>query len=1053
VPGKAGRPSDFIVESLETRRLLSSISLVKGASGYPLYESVVAAPNGKLFFTLDNQLWVSDGTSAGTHSIPVNPGSQDLTLQGRFIFDGENIIDSSTAKALDFSLPESDVELTGFIALGDKLVISAESISSRDQFIFVRNSPTDTFREVPHDDTYSSIYTASNAFSYKGQPHFFVNGTLERIDSDANGDPVAHPVADLGIDDPNDFRDIDGSLYVQDSSGWLRTDGTAQGTNQYSTDNDPVEFNGTAWLTDNGDLLRVNPTTGQAEPTGAQVGTGLPTLIAAGGKLFSDGGSQSLIGQVWVSDGTSAGTHRISALDGVDVSSIYPADNGRIIALGNDPIHGTAFWITDGTTTTFIDVNPANTGNGPGFSYAGVGDAIYYFAESSFGDGFFRIDLKPSNHAPIAAIGAPLTVAEGQPLILDASASSDPDGDSLRYRWDLNGDGDYSDVSATSAKTSVSWARLRELGITDGPAVFTARLRVSDSSITKTSHSAVITVLNTVPRVKLSVPRQVLVNTDWPAQIRFTDSGVDTITSFTIDWGDGTIQKRSGNHATLTHRYVNAGTYSLKTSTVDEDGPGQSAPLTVTVVNALTGPSLLLSVAADASRVAELKGKIYFAAGNGRGEGLWVSDGTSYGAKLVLGGVGIAQVLRASGLIYFIAIDSHENASLWRTDGTSLGTFKLISSPQIDSGSLLAWKRKLFFTTHDDDGKKFRLRCTDGTIAGTTIVPASTASYPTFLSDQTLFGDFAYYVGTPPGASQGASLYQLDGKRLRQVAKLYGGDGDATLHRADSWLFIERTGFGATVPADGAVFRSDGTKDGTIVVRADSADDVRYSDSFTGASTFLSVAPVDKDHPNNAELWGVDNTDGKARLIKDVNPGDAGSNITFLANAGQLTYFLADDGTHGTELWRTDGTSQNTMLVADIAPNAASTSIEKTLVVGEDLYFVVNSDAGHIAVYRTDGFSPGVTKLTADSFDGVSPETLIPYGDGVLFVYRPSSHDSWGWWHADDGVLAAARTTSFSVPLSAARGEAQIIGNDLYLTTGVLSSDNENELWRIFPIS
>src|SRR4029077_7772882 len=61
---------------------------------------------------------------------------------------------------------------------------------------------------------------------------------------------------------------------------------------------------------------------------------------------------------------------------------------------------------------------------------------------------------------------------------------------------------------------------------------------------------------------------------------------------------------------------------------------------------------------------------------------------------------------------------------------------------------------------------------------------------------------------------------------------------------------------------------------------------------------------------------------GGTALVKDVNPGSAGSNPARLTNVHGVLYFAAGDGTSGVELWQSDGTAAGTTLVKDIYPGS-----------------------------------------------------------------------------------------------------------------------------------
>ena len=47
-------------------------------------------------------------------------------------------------------------------------------------------------------------------------------------------------------------------------------------------------------------------------------------------------------------------------------------------------------------------------------------------------------------------------INEGDSLMLDASASFDPDGDPLTFRWDVDGDGDFDENITGETPTVIS---------------------------------------------------------------------------------------------------------------------------------------------------------------------------------------------------------------------------------------------------------------------------------------------------------------------------------------------------------------------------------------------------------------------------------------------------------------------------------------------------------------------------------------------------------------------------------------------------------------------
>ncbi|MEU2130875.1 ThuA domain-containing protein [Streptomyces sp. NPDC018352] len=129
-------------------------------------------------------------------------------------------------------------------------------------------------------------------------------------------------------------------------------------------------------------------------------------------------------------------------------------------------------------------------------------DGSLYVLEwgSSFGggnndSGLYRIDYAQGKRAPVAKAAASAT--DGPvPLKVDFSSegSNDPDGDTLSYAWDFDGDGTYDSTEASPSHTYTAKGD------------FTAQLKVTDSTGKSGYANIPVTAGNTAPKVTIEFP-------------------------------------------------------------------------------------------------------------------------------------------------------------------------------------------------------------------------------------------------------------------------------------------------------------------------------------------------------------------------------------------------------------------------------------------------------------------------------------------------------------------------------------------------------------------
>jgi glucose/arabinose dehydrogenase len=209
-------------------------------------------------------------------------------------------------------------------------------------------------------------------------------------------------------------------------------------------------------------------------------------------------GGSSISGLAFTPTGSSFGT----AYDG----SLFFADYSRnciwVMRRGTnglpDPTNRQVF--VDGAA------GPVDLQFGPG------GGDLYYVDMN--GGTIRRIRGSGANQAPTAvATATPTSGAVPLSVSFDGRGSTDPDGDTLTYAWDLDGDGQYDD--STSATPSFTYT-------TAG--VVTVGLRVSDPSANSDTTSLVVTA-GTPPTATITSPAA---GTTWVVGDTITFSGSAT---------------------------------------------------------------------------------------------------------------------------------------------------------------------------------------------------------------------------------------------------------------------------------------------------------------------------------------------------------------------------------------------------------------------------------------------------------------------------------------------------------------------------------------------
>ncbi len=674
---------------------------------------------------------------------------------------------------------------------------------------------------------------------------------------------------------------------------------------------------------------------------------GYATSAVSGGRLFFSASDGVAGAELWVSDGTAAGTMQLKDINpGADDSwpGTVLAFGSKILFRADDGTHGFELWASDGTesgTVQVKDISPGATGSTPWEITAMGGWAWFRANDGTHGSELWRtdgtevntglvVDIQTGSASGIPVFGPAGITAIGSQLVFFAD-----DGVRGLEPWTTNG-------TTTALLADINAAGSSEYQLTP-----------------------------------IIADRRAVVGGQW--YFRAFDSAGDLEVYVSNGTPAGTGQLAEINNQTSSFEPTFLGTLFGANPLADLNGS-------------------LFFQASDGVDGAELWKSDGTPAGTQQVADIFPGPSGSYPHEITALG---------NDVVFSAESGFPPGRELWISDGSGAGTdlLKDLEPSNTTSGGSPWWITRAgsFVFLNGYDGTTEQLWQTDGTTGGTGIsrTAAPTAVGPTELTALGGLGGLGgllLYSGTGP---DGTELWRTDGTspgtvQLADIALGTASSAPDRLTRVGSRIFFSAAdGTGGT---GRELWITDGTSPGTHPVKdiapgaasgiQATVDDTAFRLEHWAAASSRLFFPAD-DGTTGEELWVSDGTAAGTHLVLDIFPGARSSEIRWLTAAGTRALFVADDGVHGRELWTSDGTAAGTRIVFDFVPGADSSSPEQLLAVNDGLLFsgYRNPGEGRELWYTDrDGLYTRVLTDINPGAEPSSPQSLIRSGSSIYFA-------------------------------------------------------------------
>jgi ELWxxDGT repeat protein len=839
------------------------------------------------------ELWVTDGTAAGTRQLPdpctnnfCGIGSQLVASLGGLAFiqeapyGGPAMWRTDGTRAGTFSLPTTGLAL-GVATLGGNLYFISYSENGSVAVQLWRTDGTAAGTsvvanlQVPQAGLPDTTLLAAGRKLFFLQPEPAPNSTFPELWA---SDGTTRGTAPVGS-------------FHGTSLGGL----TVAGNRLFFVATRPPSFSTSElWVSD-----------------GTTAGTKLATpqtfarwnwLKALGNRIYfeADDGTHGL--QIWVSDGTAAGTRQITSVPstfGLPGAKGVAEASGKLVLVGGTALGSYSLWVVaPGSPGSVANLCPGGCGyftlDSPLVETGGRVLFPIPPGEASFDDSLWTTDGTPGGTVLLKdCSGRCLASAQGSLLPDGRLYFTVQESDGMQRLWRTDGtQGGTVRVAPTPLNpfAPVLLAGLPGRVFFDAPDLlgsspFADELFASDGTVAGTHQ-----LTDTTDPLSSSPAGLVAAG----GEVFFTAS-------------------TSANPATF---WRSAGTAASTLPTVVSPAPGTPPP------------------------VAAFGGLVYLQYSDASLQ-LWRSDGTAAGTlpltsfSVPQAAASVAPVPCGAGVCFGV-VTVGGGGAVWQSDGTPQGTGPLFTLPATVRGiERLAVRGNEHYLELDNAAGGIDFWQSDGTAGGTVQLTdfqglrVSPRVDPGFVR----LGNLVYFIVGELGM-----LWQTDGTKAGTVQFQFGNDAfiypsDLTAAGGALLLFADdgRGNFG--------LWRTDGTAAGTVLLQllAGGSNVFAHTGGLTPFGNGFAFYGDDGVH--GSELWVTDGTPGGTRMVSDIQPGSLGSNPTGLVVAGGRLWFAADDGTHGNELWESDGTAAGTRMVQDIHPGPAPSNPSGMTAAGGLLFF------------------------------------------------------------------------------------------------------------------